>query len=121
MQDFMKEDRAEKCVSCYGEGVISGITGPEPCPDCGGVGALPSSNTLAERRLRDLESEYARHGGQIESDMRWLVDEVRRSRHALIQILAAAQDADSEDVLAARVRFLANGAIGLYPVDSSAS
>ncbi len=118
MHNFMNQDRPDKCASCYGEGVISGIAGPQPCPDCGGVGALPSSNTLAERRLRDLETEYARHGGQTESDMRWLVDEVRRSRHALVQILAAAQDADPEDGLASRVRFLANGAIGLYPVDS---
>jgi hypothetical protein len=118
MHDGMKQDQPDRCASCYGEGVISGIAGPQPCPDCGGVGALPSSNTLAERRLRDLETEYARRGGQIESDMRWLVDEVRRGRHALIQILAAAQDADSEDALASRVRFLANAAIGLYPVDS---
>lgn len=119
MHSDMQEDQPGKCASCYGEGVISGITGPQACPDCGGVGALPSSNTLTERRLRDIETEYARRGGQTETDVRWLVDEVRRSKHALLQILAAAQDAAAEDAFASQVRFLANGALDLYPVDSN--
>lgn len=90
MHNFMKHERPGKCAFCYGEGVISGIAGPQPCPDCGGLGALPSSNTL---------------------------DEVRRGRHALIQILVAARDAEPADGVASRVSFLANGAMGLYPVD----
>jgi hypothetical protein len=73
-----------------------------------GIGHVPSSIALTERRPRELEGTYGRHGGQAEVGVRWLVDQVRRSRHALVQILAAAQDvqdAEPGDALASRVRF----------------
>ena len=41
--------------------------------------------------------------------------EVRKAQHALIQILAASQDAEPDDALANRIRFLANDVLGLYP------
>ncbi len=115
----MTTSQAEKCVTCYGQGEVSGIGGLQACTDCGGVGELPSGMVLAERRLRELETSYGRQGGQVESDVRWLVDEMRRSRHALVQILAAAQDADSDDPLAPQVRFLANGVLGMYPTEKA--
>jgi hypothetical protein len=49
--------------------------------------------------------------------MCWLVDQVRRSRHALVQIMAAGQDADPEDALASQVHHLANGVLGVYPAE----
>jgi hypothetical protein len=113
----MLKGSVEKCGSCQGEGEVSGITGPESCPDCGGIGQLPSAITLAERRLRELESTYARQGGEVELDVRWLVGQVRRSRHALVQIMAAGQDADPEDPLASQVQHLANGVLGVYPAE----
>ena len=114
----MPKTPVEKCATCQGQGEVSGITGPVDCPDCGGLGQLPSALTLTERRLRELEGAYARQGGQVELDIRWLVDQVRRSRHVLVQILAAGQDAEPQDALASRVHFLANGVLGMYPVDS---
>jgi hypothetical protein len=41
---------------------------------------------------------------------------VRRSRDALLQIFARCQDAAESDTLAAEIRHLANGCLGLYPV-----
>jgi hypothetical protein len=41
---------------------------------------------------------------------------VRRSRDALLQIFARCQDAPESDVLAAEIRHLANGCLGLYAV-----
>lgn len=102
----MVKSPIEKCASCQGEREVSGLTGPQDCPDCGGLG-----------QLRELEGAYARQGGQVELDMRWLVDQVRRSRHALVQILAAGQDAEPQDALASRVHFLANDVLGVYPAE----
>ena len=113
----MLKSPVEKCGSCLGQGEVSGIAGLENCPDCGGLGQLPSALTLTERRLRELESAYARQGGQVEHDICWLVDQVRRSRHALVQILAAGHDAEPQDALASQVHFLANGVLGVYPVE----
>lgn len=115
----MNKSEAQKCVTCYGQGEVSGIGGLQACTDCGGVGELPSGMVLAERRMRELETSYSKQGGQVESDVRWLVDEVRRSRHSLLQILAAGQDADPEDELAAQVRFLANQVLGMYPTQKA--
>lgn len=109
----------EDCATCYGTGEVSGIQGPERCSDCGGVGKMPTGMTLAERRLRDLERAYAGRGGELEVDVRWLVGEVRRAHHALLQILAAAQDAGDEDATAAQVRFLANEVLRVYPTESA--
>ena len=110
----------EKCGTCYGEGVVySGVGGPGDCPDCHGLGRLPSGTVLTERRLRDLESQYARQGGAAEQDVRWLVGEVRRAHHVLMQVFSAAQDADEKDPTAAKLRFLSNEVLGYYPVESN--
>lgn len=108
----------EKCGTCYGEGVVYvGVRGPDDCPDCMGLGTLPSSSVLTERRLRDLERVYAKRGGEVEQDICWLVGEVRRAHHVLLQVLAAAQDADEGDATAAKLRFLANQVLGYYEVE----
>jgi hypothetical protein len=47
--------------------------------------------------------------------MRWLVAEVRRAHHALLQILAASQDGDEDDPILTRIKFLANDVLSVYP------
>jgi hypothetical protein len=110
----MADDKNVRCWTCYGEGVTASEHGPRGCPDCGGVGRLPSPPVLTESRLRELEHGYGDHG-QTAQDVGWLVAEVRKAQHALIQILAASQDAEPDDALANRIRFLANDVLGLYP------
>jgi hypothetical protein len=46
--------------------------------------------------------------------VRWLAMELRRSRDALLQILARCQDAPETDTMAAEIRYLANGCLTLY-------
>lgn len=104
---------SEKCSTCYGEGTVSSDMGPETCADCCGLGELPSASVLLERRLRELERRY--EGQQEESrDVRWLILEVRRAQHALLQILAAGLEAPEKDAIAKKIRFLANDVLGLY-------
>lgn len=102
----------QKCATCYGEGEVTSEFGPRPCSDCGGLGQLPSSTVLAERRLRELERIYSK--GEVGDDVRWLVAEVRRSQHVLMQIMAAAQDAPEQDAISKKIRFLANEVLGVY-------
>ena len=104
---------AQKCSTCFGEGTLFGEMGPRPCPDCCGLGALPSASVLRERRLRELEARYSGHqeGGR---DMRWLILEARRSQQALLQILAASQEAPGTDEIAKKIRFIANDVLDLY-------
>jgi hypothetical protein len=45
----------------------------------------------------------------------WLVAEVRRAHHALLQILAASQDVDQADSTAIKIKFLANDVLRVYP------
>ncbi len=47
--------------------------------------------------------------------MSWLVTEVRRAHHALLQILAASQDADEGDAMATKIKFIANDVLRVYP------
>ena len=103
----------EKCGTCYGEGTLFGEMGPRPCPDCCGLGALPSASVLRERRLREIEERYRGHQ-ESSRDMRWLILEVRRAQHALLQILAASQEARGTDAIAKKIRFLANDVLDLY-------
>ena len=105
----------EQCATCFGEGTIGSEHGPVPCVDCCGLGRLPPSFHLRERRLRELEQNYTGRP-EIAHDVRFLVHEVRTAQHALLQIMAAAMDASAGDALAARIRFLSNQALGLYPV-----
>ena len=106
---------AQRCETCYGEGSVVGESGPMPCGDCHGMGTLPSATTLSERRLREIEERFGTAGGEVWRDVRWLVTEVRRSHHALLQILAASQDAAPDDAVPAKIRFLANDVLGVYP------
>ncbi|MCB9658178.1 MAG: hypothetical protein R3B40_29900 [Polyangiales bacterium] len=109
---------ANHCQTCFGTGEVGGQHGVTTCSDCLGLGELPSSMVLVERRLRDLEARYTAQGGQGLVDVRWLIDEVRRSRHALVQILAAGADSDtSTDAMRALTRrmcFLANDVLDYY-------
>jgi hypothetical protein len=109
----MTESSNLKCWTCYGEGVTSGEHGPRNCPDCGGLGQLPSPLVLTEWRLRELERSYGERG-ETGQDMTWLISEVRKSHHVLVQILAASQDADESDAIS-RIRFLANEVLRVYP------
>jgi hypothetical protein len=106
---------AMKCWTCYGEGVTTSEHGPRNCPDCGGLGMLPSPLVLTEWRLRELERAYGEHG-QTGQDVSWLIAEVRRAHHVLVQILAASQDADDDDAIASKIRFLANEVLRVYAV-----
>lgn len=102
----------QKCATCYGEGEVASEFGPQSCSDCGGLGQLPSATVLAERRLRELERIHST--GEVGDDVRWLVAEVRRSQHVLMQIMAAAQDAPEQDVICKKIRFLSNEVLGVY-------
>ena len=102
----------QKCATCYGEGEVASEYGPQSCADCGGLGSLPSATVLTERRLRELERIH--DAGEVGEDVRWLIAEVRRSQHAMIQILAASQDAPQEDPICKKIRFLSNQVLGVY-------
>jgi hypothetical protein len=58
---------------------------------------------------------YGAHSGAARQDVSWLVGEVRRAHHALIQILAASQDAEETDATATQIKFIANNVLGVYP------
>lgn len=107
---------AERCQTCQGEGVTANEFGPHDCPDCCGLGRLPSSSVLRERRLREIERAHAT-GDERGQAVHWLVAEVRKANHVLLQIMAAAMESREADPVNARVRYLANKALGLYPID----
>jgi len=107
----------DRCNSCQGAVELGTDNGPIVCPDCFGEGRQLDSLERVEWRLRDIEQAHqgAAHG--CESEVRWLVLELRRSRDALLKILSRCQDAsDSEGNLAAAVKYDANQALGLYAV-----
>lgn len=104
----------DTCATCYGEGEIVTDQGAFLCRDCMGHGKLAGRLELFEWRLREVESSQLAAGSDGGEDLRWLITEVRRSRDALLQILARCQDAPEGDALAADVRYLANGCLGLY-------
>ena len=108
----------EQCATCFGEGTVGSEHGPVTCVDCCGLGRLPPSFHLRERRLRELEQNYTTNP-ETSRDVRFLVHEVRTAQHALLQIMAAAMDAPATDTLAARIRFVSNQALGLYPVTTN--
>ncbi|HEX7479927.1 MAG TPA: hypothetical protein VF331_19145 [Polyangiales bacterium] len=96
--------------------MITTEQGPLPCTDCAGAGVLPSPVVLTERRLRELERIYAAVGGETQQDVLWLVGEVRRTHHALVQILAASHDgSEADDPIARKIKYLANDVLGVYP------
>ena len=51
----------------------------------------------------------------MSQDVHWLVAEVRRAHHALMQIMAASQDADDSEATATKIKFIANDVLGVYP------
>lgn len=113
----MPDTSPRKCITCFGTGEVGGERGPEDCRDCHGTGQLASAASVAEERLRRIEAstrETAHLEAELERDVNWLIFEVRKSRSALVQILAAAQDLDDGDALVKRIRFAANDALGLY-------
>lgn len=111
----MGDDSSQSCVTCHGTGEIGSEHGPESCQDCAGLGSLPSATVLTERRLRELERIHG-DKGELGRDVRWLVAEVRRAEHALLQILAASQELPSGDPIGTKIRFLSNEVLGMYAV-----
>lgn len=108
---------AVSCASCYGEGVTATEHGPQPCPDCAGEGRPPARNHLVEHRLGDIERRLGGPGSAArveQTDVRWLMHELRCSREALVRILSRALDASPTDDLASEVRYVANLALGYY-------
>ena len=106
------------CLTCWGEGEISTENGPDLCPDCEGDGKQPVPHELAERRLRDLEVKLASQEegdeGQEQSDLRWLVHELRASRKALLHIFTICQDQGDDPPVIRDIKFQANDALGLF-------
>lgn len=105
---------ASVCLSCQGSGEVGTDSGPEPCPDCFGGGKALSAGTRLEWRMSQIETTCGRLGRDAEADVLWLVHELRRSRAALLQILARCQDADDADATAREIKYAANEALEVY-------
>ena len=116
----MSADRAatkDTCITCQGEGVTPSESGPLTCVDCAGLGHLPGGLVRTEWRLRELERIYRGLGGEQGQDLHWLIAELRRSHHALLQILAVSQDLEVPSMdgnSLSRIKYLANDVIGVY-------
>ena len=110
----MPDTTPRQCITCFGTGEVGGERGPEDCRDCHGTGELASAASVFEDRLRRIEKSASRVDGELQSDLRWLMFEARKSRSALIQVLAAGQELDDEDPLVKKIRFAANEALWLY-------
>lgn len=106
--------KANACLTCYGQGEVVNDFGSAACPDCGGAGTLPPQNVLADWRISAIEQHYNGDPSQAAQDVGWLAFELRRTRHALMQVLALAQDSAQDSALAQRMQFLANDALGVY-------
>jgi hypothetical protein len=102
------------CLTCYGVGETVTEEGPQACGDCYGEGKALSRGTKLEWRLRDIERIYRDSGRENETDVLWLVNELRRSREALVRILARCQDENGLDSAVIDVKYAANEALGLY-------
>ena len=103
-----------RCATCYGTGEIVTEQGADVCPDCFGDGNPLGRGAKQEWRLRAIEKQRRGSGRDDEADVLWLIEELRRCREALVQILARCQDADEGDALATDVKFRANDALGMY-------
>jgi hypothetical protein len=110
----MSKAAHDPCLTCHGAGEAATESGPQVCPDCFGEGTASSHGAKLEWRLREIERIYRHSGRETESDVLWLVHELRSSREALLSILARCQDADDSDVLARDVKYRANEALGIY-------
>ncbi len=111
--------KANACLTCYGQGEVVNDFGSAPCPDCGGAGTLPAQNVLADWRISAIEQHYNGDPSQAAQDVGWLAFELRRTRHALMQVLALAQDGAQDSAVAQRIQFLANDALGVYRAEAT--
>jgi len=110
------DENPARCQSCHGTGEIGTEFGLASCPDCGGAGYLPSPHVLVEWRARDIERTHGTGTTAVARDVRFLLAELRRSRDALTEITALAQELDDSNPVAARLRFTASQALRLYEV-----
>jgi hypothetical protein len=101
------------CITCHGAGEIPTDLGPEICPDCQGDPRSPGQRQLLEWRLRDIERVHVGEDHPCQSDVRWLVHEVRRNRDALVQILSMCLDAEPGP-LAAEIKYIVNATLEFY-------
>ena len=108
----------QPCGSCYGEGHVPTDEGLVTCPECGGAGVLPSDGVIVDWRAGEIERLHATGSDQAAQDTRWLIFQLRRARNALTKIFALSQEV--ADVAAAEeMRFIANEALGLYPIEKA--
>jgi hypothetical protein len=108
------EPKRRTCLTCYGTGEIVSENGAETCTDCYGAGRSLGGGTTIEWRLRDLERAHRGQGRESEADVLWLVHELRRSRNALLRIMALCEDAGDAEQLALAIRHTANEVLELY-------
>jgi hypothetical protein len=106
------------CLTCYGTGEVVTEMGAQSCPDCYGNGKPLGRGTTMEWRLRDVERVHRGSGRESEADVLWLVHELRRSRDALMRIVARCEDTGGSDELALELKHLANDVLGLYEPDT---
>jgi hypothetical protein len=107
--------RRNGCLTCYGTGEVVSEVGSQSCPDCYGDGQPVGRGATMEWRLRDIERAQRGSARENELDVMWLVHELRRSREALMRIVARCEEPAESDELALEVRHLANEVLGLYP------
>lgn len=111
----------DECESCAGSGEMPSEFGSVDCPDCGGEGRLPPRAVLVEWRAKDIARAVEKGHTATAKDVRWLLTELLGARAALKEILSLAQELETSDAHATRIRFTANRALNLYPVESDAS
>jgi hypothetical protein len=102
------------CLTCYGTGEVVSEAGPQACPDCYGNGKSMGRGATMEWRLRDVERAHRGSGRESEADVLWLIHELRRSREALVRIVARCEDAGQADDFALEIKHVANDVLGLY-------
>lgn len=103
-------------MSCHGTGEAPTDYGVVDCPDCGGSGVLPTANVLVQWRSADIERALGAGRNADAADVRWLLEELRRARKALTEVIALAHDATDPEGIAPKIRFSANRALGMYDV-----
>jgi hypothetical protein len=113
------EPKGGSCLTCYGTGEVVTERGADSCPDCYGAGRPVSGATATEWRLRDVERAHRGAGRESEADVLWLVHELRRSRDALLRIVALCDDSGSSEQLVLEVKHAANEVLGLYSPDTT--
>jgi hypothetical protein len=107
------------CLTCYGTGEVVTEIGAAACPDCYGNGKPMGRGTTLEWRLRDIERAHRGSGRESEADVLWLVHELRKSREALVRVVARCEDEGASD-LSLDVKHLANDVLGLYDPEPDA-